>query len=166
MSTQIILTSDVEALGLEGDAVRVADGYARNYLIPQGLAIPATAANLRRIETLRQKREEEQAAKRKESEALAKQLSKVVCQISAPVGADGKLFGSVTAADIAAELDQQGFEVDRKKIQLAHPLRELGEAEVSIKLHPEVSATIKVEVISSATAAAETEAGAGSAEAD
>ena len=78
MSTQIILTSDVEALGLEGDAVRVAEGYARNYLIPQGLAIPATAANLRRIETLRQKREEEQAAKRKESEALAKHRPELV----------------------------------------------------------------------------------------
>ncbi len=161
MSTQVILASDVEPLGLEGDVVQVAEGYARNYLIPQGLAIAATAANLRRVESLRQKREAELAARRAEAEALAKKIGKTPCQISAPVGSDGKLFGSVTAVDIAAELKQAGCEVDRKKIVLAHPIKEIGVYELEVKLHPEVVGTIKVKVTSSATdAPAETSAAA------
>ena len=155
MSIQVILTSDVDTLGVEGDAVAVADGYARNYLIPQGLAIPATAGNLRRIETLKKKRETDLAAKLEGAKTMAKKLAKAACTVSAPVGADGKLFGSVTASDIAEELKRAGFEVDRKKIVLEHPLRELGTFDVEIKLHPEVVAPIKVSVVSSAAAAAE-----------
>lgn len=154
MSTQIILTKEVEPLGAEGDTVHVADGYARNFLIPQGFAIPATAANLRRVESLRKKREEALAARKVEAEALAKKIAKVSVSVSAPVGADGKLFGSVTAADIAENLASQGIEVDRKKIVIEHPLREVGAFEVAIKLHPEVQATVKVNVVANATAAA------------
>ncbi len=153
MSTPIILTKEVEALGAEGDTVHVADGYARNYLIPRGFAIPATTANLRRVESLRKKRAEALAARKAEAEALAKKIGKVSVSVAAPVGADGKLFGSVTAADIAENLASQGIEVERKKIVIEHPLREVGVFEVGIKLHPEVHATVKVNVVASAAAA-------------
>ena len=158
MSTQVILTSDIENLGNEGDTVAVADGFARNYLVPQGLAIPANAANLRRVEALRQKRAAELTAKIDGAKAAAKKLEKASCTVSAPVGADGKLFGSVTASDIAEELRKSGIEIDRKRIVLEHPLRELGSFEIEIKLHAEVTAKVKVEVVSSAAA---TESGSG-----
>ncbi len=159
MSTQVILASDVESLGQEGDVVEVADGHARNYLIPQGLAIAATAANLRRVETLRQKREAELATRRQEAEAWAKKVSRARCHLAVPVGSDGKLFGSVTAADIAGELKAAGCEIDRKKIVLDHPIKETGVYEVDVKLHPEVTATVKVEIVSNtAEAAVETAA--------
>ena len=153
MSTQVILTSDIEHLGIEGDTVAVADGFARNYLVPQGLAILANAANLRRVETLRQKRAAELTAKIDAAKAVAKKLEKVACTIAAPVGADGKLFGSVTASDIAEELRKSGIEIERKRLVLDHPLRELGTFEIEIKLHPDVIAKVKVEVVSSAAAA-------------
>ncbi|MCS7047873.1 MAG: 50S ribosomal protein L9 [Verrucomicrobiae bacterium] len=152
MSTQVILTKEVEALGAEGDVITVADGYARNYLIPRGLAIAATPANLRRVETLRKKREAEQAARRQQAEEMAKKLSGLSLTISAPAGADGKLFGAITTSDIAHALQQRGIEVDRKKIVIEPPLREIGIRDVTIKLHPEVQATVRVEVVASATA--------------
>ncbi len=152
MSTQIILTKEVETLGAEGDTVQVADGYARNFLIPQGFAIAATPANLRRVESLRKKREAELAARKVQSEELAKKIGKLAVSVAAPVGADGKLFGSVTAADIADNLKAQGIEIDRKKIVMEHPLREVGAFEVVIKLHPEVQATVKVNVVASTAA--------------
>jgi large subunit ribosomal protein L9 len=157
MSRQVILASDVESLGREGDVIEVADGHARNYLIPQGLAIAATPANLRRVETLRLKREAEVEALRKEAKALAKKVGKARCHIAAPVGSDGKLFGSVTAADIADELKAAGCEVDRKKIVLEHPIKEIGVYDVDVKLHPDVVGTVKVEIVSNvAEAPAET----------
>lgn len=152
MSTQVILTKEVESLGAEGDVITVADGYARNYLIPQGLAIAATPANLRRVEALRKKREAEQAARRHQAEQIAEKLKGLALTISAPAGADGKLFGAITTSDLAHALQERGIEVDRKKIVLDPPLREIGTRDVTIKLHPEVQATVTVQVVASATA--------------
>lgn len=154
MSTQVILTAEVEALGAQGDAVSVADGYARNYLIPQGLAIPATAGNLKRIEGLRKKRAAELAAQLDGAKTLAGKLEAQTVTVPAAVGPDGKLFGSVTAADVAEALKKAGFEVDRRKIAMSHPLREKGVHELEVKLHPEISTKIKVEVVAAAEAAA------------
>jgi large subunit ribosomal protein L9 len=147
MSTQVILTATVESLGTEGNTVTVADGYARNYLIPKGLAMPATPGNLRRVETLRKRREEKQAAQLQEFNGLAKKLAKQSCTITTAAGADGKLFGSVTAADISKALRSEGMEVDRRKIVLEHPIRELGVYDIDVKLHPEVSAKVKVWIV-------------------
>lgn len=152
MSKQVILTAEVDALGGQGDAVKVADGYARNYLIPKGLAIPATAGNLKRIEGLRKKRAEELAAQLGDANAVAAKLGQHTCTVRAAAGPDHKLFGSVTAADIAAQLERDGIKVERRRIALAHPLRELGTFEVEVKLHPEVSTKLKVEIVSAESA--------------
>jgi len=145
--TEVILTQSVIGLGAESDHVKVAAGYARNYLLPQGLAIPQTAANKRRLEVLRQRRAEREAHDFNTTSELAKSLSKMVLVVTAKAGEDGKMFGSVTAGIIADELKHQ-FEVaiDKKKIHLEHPLRALGEHEVELRLHPEVSTTLKVRI--------------------
>jgi large subunit ribosomal protein L9 len=147
MSTKVILTAPVEALGEEGSTVAVADGYARNYLLPKGLAIPATAGNLRRVDTLRKRREETVAAQLQEAKELAGKLAKHSFTINAAAGTDGKLFGSVTVSDIADALKAEGIPVDRRKIVLEHPVRELGVFDVEIKLHPEVAAKVKIWIV-------------------
>jgi large subunit ribosomal protein L9 len=148
MSTEIILTRSLEPLGQEGDTVTVADGYARNYLIPQGLAVPATPANLRRQEALRKKREAEQTARSDQSRRLAKHLAGHSCTITAAAGPDGRLFGSVTAADIAEALRADGVTVDRRQILLERSLRELGVYEVLVRLSPEQETKLKVWIVS------------------
>ncbi len=152
MSTQVILTAPVEKLGAEGDTVVVADGYARNLLIPKGLAIPATPANVRRTEALRQKRAQQEAARLQEAQNTATKLEKHSCTITRSAGPDRKLFGSVTAADISDALKADGIEVDRKQIVLEQSIRELGVFDVEVKLHPEVSVKLKVRVESGAGA--------------
>ncbi|HTS17159.1 MAG TPA: 50S ribosomal protein L9 [Verrucomicrobiae bacterium] len=147
MSKQIILTALVDNLGAEGDTVTVADGYARNYLIPKGLAMPATAANLRRVESLRKKREASLAAQLEGAKTTATQLVKQSYTITAAAGEDGKLYGSVTASDISEALKKEGVEVDRRKIALEHPIRELGVFDVDVKLHPEVATKVKIWVV-------------------
>jgi len=159
MSTKVILTAAVENLGAEGDVVEVADGFARNYLIPQKQALPATAANLRRVEALRKKRAAERAAQLAEAQAAVEKLAKISCTITAPAGADGKLYGSVTAQDIAATLKAEGVTVERRKIVLPQPIRELGVFDVEIKLHPEVSTKLKVWVVSNEAAASSEKVG-------
>ena len=159
MSTQVILTAEVEALGAQGDAVTVADGYARNFLIPRGLAIPATPGNLKRIEGLRKKRAEELASQLDGAKETATKLTDHTTTIPAAAGPDRKLFGSVTAADIAAALQKDGINVDRRKIVLSHPLRETGVFEVDVKLHPEVSTKLKVEIVAAENAAVTTAGG-------
>lgn len=146
MSTKVILTAAVENLGAEGDVVEVKDGHARNFLLPQKRALPASPANLRRIEVLRKKRDTEHAAQLAEAQAAAAKLTKLSCTINAAAGADGKLFGSVTSADIAEALKAAGVTVERRKILLAQPIRELGVFDVEIKLSPEVSANLKITV--------------------
>src|SRR6266705_1035915 len=145
--TEVILTHNVIGLGGESDQVKVAAGYARNYLYPQGLAIPLTAANKRRLEALRQRRAEREAHEFNTMSELAKSLSKMVLVLTAKTGEDGKMFGSVTPGTIADELRHQ-FEIaiDKKKVHLEHPLRTLGEHEVALRLNPEVTTTLKVRI--------------------
>ena len=147
MSTQIILTAPVDNLGAEGDTVMVADGYARNFLFPKGLALPATSGNLRRIESLRKKRETTLATQLDDAKAAAAKLVKQSYTITAAAGEDGKLYGSVTAADISAALKKEGIEVDRRKIVLEHPIHELGVYDVDVRLHPEVATKVKIWVV-------------------
>jgi len=143
----IILTHNIVGLGGESDQVRVSSGYARNYLIPQGFAIPLTAANKRRLEVLRQRRAEREAHELNSMNELAKSLSKLVLILKVKTGDDGKMFGSITAGTLADELQQQ-FEValDKRKIHLEKPLRHLGDHEVELRLHHDVTGTLKVRV--------------------
>ena len=147
MSTQVILTSRVEALGGEGDTVAVADGYARNFLFPRGLAMPASAANLKRVEALRKKREATEVAILADAKEIESQLTKRSFTITAAAGADEKLFGSVTATDIAEALAKEGISIDRKKIVLDHAIRACGVYDVDVKLHSQISTKVKIWVV-------------------
>ena len=145
--TEVILTHNVIGLGAESDQVKVAAGYARNFLFPQGLAIPLTAANKRRLEALRHRRAEREAHEFNTMSELAKSLSRMTLVLTAKTGEDGKMFGSITPGAIAEELKHQ-FEIalDKKKIHLEHPLRAIGEHEVELRLNPEVTTTLKVRI--------------------
>ena len=155
MKTEVILTHNIVGLGAESDQVKVAAGYARNFLFPQRLAIPLTQANKRQIEALRQRRAEREAHEFNTMTELSKALSKFVCLIKVKAGEDGKMFGSVTAGMIADELKHQfDISLDKKKIRLEHPIRILGDHEVELNLHAEVKGTLKVRVESTTPAAA------------
>jgi len=145
--TEVILTHNVIGLGAESDQVKVAAGYARNFLFPQGLAIPLTAANKRRLEALRHRRAEREAHEFNTMSELAKSLSRMTLVLTAKTGEDGKMFGSITPGAIAEELKHQ-FEIaiDKKKIHLEHPLRAIGEHEVELRLNPEVTTKLKVRI--------------------
>src|SRR5271165_3245283 len=136
--TEVILTHNIVGLGGESDQVKVAAGFARNYLIPQGLAIPLTGANKRRIEALKQRRAEREAHEFNTMNELAKGVAKLLCVVKVKTGEDGKLFGTVTPGMIADELKHK-FEIvlDKKKIHLETPIRSLGEHEVELRLHAE-----------------------------
>jgi large subunit ribosomal protein L9 len=144
---KVILQQTVEKLGTAGEIVEVADGYARNYLLPRRLALPATPGNLRQLERLRARLARLEAAQRSDAERLAQQLSSLTLTIARKAGQNDQLFGSVTAADIAEALAAQGVTVDRRKIQLAEPIKLIGEYEVPIRLHGAVTATVRVAVI-------------------
>ena len=145
--TEIILTSNIVGLGAESDHVKVAAGYARNYLFPQRLAIPLTHANKRRIEALKQRRAEREAHEFNTMSELAKGVAKLVCLVQVKTGEDGKMFGSVTAGTIADQLKHQfDISLDKRKIHLEHPIRTLGDHDVELRLHQEVNATLKVHV--------------------
>jgi large subunit ribosomal protein L9 len=145
--TEVILTHNIVGLGGESDQVKVAAGYARNYLFPQGLAIPVSGANKRRLEVLRQRRAEREAHEFNTMSELAKSITKLTCIVKVKTGEDGKLFGSVTNGTIADELKHQfDISLDKKKIHLDHPIRILGDHEIELRLHPEVKATLKVKV--------------------
>ena len=147
MKTEVILTSNIIGLGAESDQVKVAAGYARNFLFPQQLAIPLTQANKRQIEALKQRRAEREAHEFNTMSELAKALSKLICVVKTKAGEDGKMFGSVTAGMIADELKHQfDISLDKKKIHLEHPIRALGEYEVELHLHAEVKGVLKVRV--------------------
>ncbi len=145
--TEVILTHNVVGLGGESDQVKVAAGYARNYLFPQGLAIPLTGANRRRLDVLRQRRAEREAKELSHMSELSNTLSKVTLVIAVKTGEDGKLFGSVTSGTIADELRHQ-FDavIDKRKIHLPHPIKNLGEQEVELRLHPDIVTKLKVRV--------------------
>lgn len=148
--TEVILTHNIIGLGGESDQVKVAAGYARNYLFPQGLAIPLTGANKRRLEALKQRRAEREAHELNSMNDLAKSLSKLICVITVKTGEDGKMFGTVTSGSIADQLKTQ-FDVtlEKRKIYLEHPIRALGDHDVELRLCPDVVTTLKVRVESS-----------------
>src|SRR5258706_7157070 len=148
--TEVILTHNIVGLGGESDQVKVAAGYARNYLFPQGLAIPLTGTNKRRLESLKQRRAEREAHELNTMSELSRSISKLIAVIAVKTGEDGKMFGTVTPGMIADQLKTQfDISLDKRKIHLDHPIRALGEHEVQLRLHQDVTTTLKVRVESS-----------------
>jgi large subunit ribosomal protein L9 len=147
MSIEVILKEHVEHLGQRGEIVKVADGYARNFLFPRKLALAVTDENKRQIERERAKAEAREADERKQAEALAARLELVEIAIGRRVGENETLYGSVTSADIADALAARELTVDRRRIQLAEPLKVLGEHTVPVKLHRDVTAQVKVKIV-------------------
>ena len=143
---EVILRDHVEHLGRRGEIVKVADGYARNYLLPRKLALPATDANRKWVERERKQAEARDLEERGAAEAIASRLSALELTINRKVGDNDQLYGSVTNADIAGLLAEKGFEIDRRKILLPDPIKALGETTVPVKLHREVTAQLKVVV--------------------
>ena len=144
---EVILREHVEHLGQRGEIVKVANGYARNYLLPRKLALLVTAGNKQQIERERGKFEAREQEEKKVAEAIAARLAGVDIQIARKVGETEVLFGSVTSADIAAALAAKGFEIDRRKLNLREPIKKLGEYDVPLRLHPEVTIPVKVKVV-------------------
>ncbi len=147
---EVILKEDVQKLGNRGDVVKVADGYGRNYLLPGKLAIEATTANKAVIEQMKASAVRKSAKEKAQSEELARTLSQVELTFERKVGENDHLFGSVTSGDIAQQLEAQGYTVDRRKIALEDPLKQLGEFHVPVKLHRDVTAHVKVTIHSDA----------------
>ncbi len=148
---QVVLQEDVEHLGTSGDVVRVRPGYARNYLIPRGLAAPATQGNLARVEELKAQAAERATKAKVEANALREQLEAVSIKVTRQVGAENRMYGSVTSRDIEEEFSSaHGLKFDRRKLQLPEPIRSLGLSEIPLQLHPEVTATLRVEVVKQA----------------
>jgi large subunit ribosomal protein L9 len=147
MKTEVILTHNIVGLGAESDHVKVAPGYARNYLYPQRLAIPLTQANRRHVEALKRKRAEREAHEFNTMTELAKGVQKLICVIKVKTGEDGKMFGSVTSGMIADEMKHQfDITLEKRKIHLEHPIKTLGEYDVELHLHAEVKSALKVQV--------------------
>ncbi len=144
---KVILTKDVASLGKRTEVVDVKPGYARNYLIPQGLALPASEQALKSIQSCIKHEQLKQAKKKKSAEEQAKAINGISCTASVQAGEEDRLYGSVTAADIAELLSQQGIKVDKKKIVLEEPIKKLGVYNIPVKLHPEVEATVKLWVV-------------------
>jgi large subunit ribosomal protein L9 len=143
-----VLRDDVENIGRKGDLIEVTDGYARNFLVPRGLAMKATKGVVQQAEAMRRNREARDARDREAAQALADQLSGQRIELRARAGEGGRLFGSVTSADVVdAVRAQTGVELDRRKMQLAEPLKELGAVEVPVKLHSDVEVTLTVDVV-------------------
>jgi large subunit ribosomal protein L9 len=143
---EVILKEDVNKLGHRGDVVKVADGYGRNYLLPEKLAIEATLANKAVIEQMKASAVRKSAKEKTGAEQLATQLSEVELVFERKVGEHEHLFGSVTSGDIAQQLEAKGFAIDRRKISLEEPLKTIGEYHVPVKLHREVTSHVKVTV--------------------
>ncbi|HET6207711.1 MAG TPA: 50S ribosomal protein L9 [Terracidiphilus sp.] len=148
---EVILKEDVANLGHRGDVVKVADGYGRNFLLPRKLALQATLANKAVIEQMKAAAARRSASEKAQAEELVTKLEPVALAFTRKSGENGQLFGSVTSSDIATELAARGFEIDRRKIQLNEPLKALGNYDVVIKLHREVTAKVKVRVLGDAT---------------
>ena len=144
---KVILVQEVEKLGEVGDVVEVAAGYGRNYLLPKGWAVAATAKNKRQLEHEQRLSAHHIAKARKASEDLAQQLQGVACRFARKAGDEGRLFGSVTSMDIAQQLQESGFTIDRRRIHLEQPLKSLGTFDVPVRLQADVSATLKITVV-------------------
>ena len=144
---KVILTEEIEAIGKPGDLLTVKDGFARNYLLPKNKAVQAPTQNMKQLEHQKRLISEKLNKVKSEAEKLSKRLEQISCTITKPAGEEDKLFGSVTSADICECLHNEGIEIDRKKISLDEPLKELGIFNIPVKLHPEITATLKVWVV-------------------
>lgn len=163
-STTILLRDDVDTLGGRGEIVRVRAGYARNYLIPQGLATLATKGNVKQIEQERSALLTKAAVEKATAEAQKEQMGTIALSFERKAGEGGTLFGSVTSMDVAASLQEKGYEIDRRKIALKEPIKETGEYTVNVKLHREVVLTVPITVKAEGSAAPAPEATGASAE--
>lgn len=146
----VVLQDDIDNLGSSGDVVRVRPGYARNYLIPRGLALPATQGNLARVEDLKRQASARAHKAMTEATELKKKLEAVSIKLERAVGEENRMYGSVTSKDIEEAFGAKGVEIDRKKIVLSEPIKTLGSIKVPIKLHREVTAELSVEVVKKA----------------
>lgn len=144
---KVILRQTVENLGRPGDIVKVKPGYAHNYLIPQLMALPVTEGNIKRIEHEKRILAIREAKLKEEAEQLAARLSSISLRFTKKSGLEGVLYGSVTSAEIAEALEAKGYEIDRKRIMIAEPIKRLGEFEIKIRLHPEVAVPLMVSVL-------------------
>jgi large subunit ribosomal protein L9 len=144
---EVILREDIKTLGRAGELVRVKPGYARNYLLPQGLAYEATEGNRKRIAAETRVRTARNDAERGEAERVAGTLSGLTLTLAGKAGEEGKLFGSITSQDIADALSRQGHAIERRRIELEHPIKTIGTHSVSVRLHPEVHAELRVAVV-------------------
>jgi large subunit ribosomal protein L9 len=147
---EVILREHIDNLGRRGDVVKVAPGYARNYLLPRKLALAVTESNKRQIEREKKVAEVRDAQERSEAEAYGQRLTQLEIEISRRVGENETMYGSVTSADIAQALQAKGFEVDKRKIQLPEPIKTLGDVHVPIKVHRDVTAQVLVKVVATA----------------
>ena len=143
---EVILKEDVHKLGSRGEVVKVAEGYGRNYLLPRKLAIEATAGNRAVIEQMKAAAQRRSVRDQADAEGLAQQMKELTLTFRRKSGEEGHIFGSVTSSDIAEDLEAKGFTVDRRKIHLNDPIKALGESQVAIRLHKEVTASVKVVV--------------------
>lgn len=144
---EVILREDIPKLGRRGDMVTVKKGYARNYLLPRKLAMPATPGNRKQVAEMKAASARREATEQSSAQSLAAQLAEVALTIPAKAGESDQLFGSVTAMDIAAALASKGFSVDKRKVMLEEPIKTIGEYSVPLRLHREVTATVKVNVV-------------------
>ena len=144
---KVILTDNIVRVGVKGDLVDVKPGYFRNYLNPQGLAVQATKKNMAELEEMQAQLKAEEAENRKEAEALKEKIESLTIKQTVNVGEDGKLFGSVTNKDIAEELEKEGIEIDRKRIENVESIDGVGEFVLNVRLYPEINADLKVEVV-------------------
>ncbi len=158
---EVLLKENVEHLGRRGEVVRVADGYARNFLLPRKLALPVTSSNQRQIEREKEKAVVLEAEEQRAAEAVAQRIGGLECVVARRVGETEALYGSVTSADIAEFLASHKVDVDKRKIQLSDPIKTLGEASVPIKLHSEVTAFLQVRVVKQADTSDDAATGAG-----
>ena len=143
---KVILTKDMDNLGKAGSLVEVKTGYGRNYLLPRNMAVLATDKNVRRLEHEKSGILARASKHKTNMDAMAKKLSSVELKFSRKVGGENKLFGSVTSKDVYEAIAQQGYEIDRKQVHLAEPIKEIGTHEVAVKLHPDVTAKVKVTI--------------------
>ena len=152
---KVILIENVSSLGKAGDIVQVAEGYGRNFLIPKKLALEASPANLRRLEQQRELFLSKATSERQKAADLAARINELPCTLARPAGENEKLFGSVTTMDLQEFLEEQGISVDRRKIVLPSPIKALGSYTVPLKIHPDVTAQLKVQVVAVSPAANE-----------
>ena len=144
---KVILKDDVKNVGNMGDIVKVADGYARNYLVPRGLAVEASTKNVKSVEHEKRIIQEKSKKIKNSAQDFSDRLSKVTLVMKANAGEEGKLFGSVTTMDIAEALKNEGYDIDKKKISLDEPIKRLGEHKVNVKIHPEITTNVTVQVV-------------------